>query len=71
MEEVKALRMAGGDENFKKAMAMMKEIVGDPIAPKGVTKGWGYSNIAIRKEYIYLLEEQKQFGAAIARPRSR
>ena len=66
VEEVKALRMAGGDENFKKATAMMREIVGDPIAAKGPPKGWGYSNIAIRKEYIYLLEEQKQFGAAIA-----
>ncbi|WP_020475293.1 hypothetical protein [Zavarzinella formosa] len=61
-EQVRALRQAGGENNLKTASGMMKDIVGDPGAAKGPVKGWGYSNVNIRKEYIYLLEDQKIYG---------
>lgn len=61
----RSLRLAAGEENFKKATALMREIVGDPIAAKAPPRGWGYSNIAMRKEYIYLLEDQKLWNSAI------
>jgi outer membrane protein assembly factor BamD (BamD/ComL family) len=60
--QARALRQAGGKENFDKAMALMQKIVGDPLK-KGV-RGWGASNIAIRKEYCLLFEEQLNFNAA-------
>jgi hypothetical protein len=61
----RALRQAGGTENFKKATELMHEIVGDPLK-KGAKLGWGYRNLAIRKEYCRLLEDQKLFGPAVA-----
>lgn len=63
--QARVLRQAGRPENFKKATALMHEIVGDPLK-KGAKLGWGYRNLAIRKEYCRLLEDQKQFGAAVA-----
>jgi hypothetical protein len=58
------LRQAGGKENFDKATALMQAIVGDPL--KKGKRGWGYSNIKIRKEYIMLLEDQKFYGPAVS-----
>jgi hypothetical protein len=63
--QARVLRQAGGPENFKKATALMQEIVGDPLK-KGAKLGWGYKNLAIRKEYCRLLEDQKLFGPAVA-----
>lgn len=59
--KARALRQAG---KFAEATALMKKIVGDPIK-KGEPHGWGYGNIAIRKEYCMLLEEQNFFGPAV------
>jgi len=62
--QARALRQAGGKANFDKATAIMQEIVGDPLK-KGGALGWGYKNLAIRKEYIALLEDQKLFRPAL------
>ncbi len=64
-EQVRALRQAGGESNLKTAMGLMRDMIGDPIAAKAPPKGWGYNNVIMRKEYIFLLEDQKQFNAAI------
>jgi hypothetical protein len=61
--QAQALRQAGGKPNFDKAMALMQEVVGDPVK-KGAKLGWGYRNLTIRKEYCRLLEDQGLFGAA-------
>ncbi len=42
----------------------MQKIVGDPL--KKGTRGWGYSNLSIRKEYCLLLEDQMFFGPAVS-----
>src|SRR5262249_37706708 len=56
----RSYRQAG---QFDQAKALMKEIVGDPLDQKGA-RGWGYRNMAIRKEYCLLWEDQKNFRAA-------
>jgi hypothetical protein len=61
--QAQSLRQAGGKPNLDKAMTLMKEIVGDPL--KKGKRGWGYSNIDIRKEYCRLLEEQRMFNSAV------
>jgi hypothetical protein len=61
--QAQSLRQTGGKPNFDKAAALMQEIVGDPIK-KGAKLGWGYRNLAIRKEYCRLLEDHGLFGAA-------
>jgi outer membrane protein assembly factor BamD (BamD/ComL family) len=58
--QARALRQSG---KFPEASALMQKIVGDPL--KKGTRGWGYSNIEIRKEYNMLLEDQKLFGPAV------
>lgn len=63
--QARTLRQAGGKENFAKATALMQKIVGDPVAKKGPPQGWGYRNLAIRKEYVALLEDQQQFAPAM------
>lgn len=60
--EANALRHAGGKENFEKANAIMHKIVGDPL--KKGQRGWGNSNLTVRKEYCMLLEDQLNFAAA-------
>jgi hypothetical protein len=64
--QARAYRLAG---KFPEATALMKKIVGDPApAKKGEPsppRGWGYGNIAIRKEYCMLLEDQNLFGPAV------
>jgi hypothetical protein len=52
----------GGKPEYDKAMALMTKIVGDPL--KKGTRGWGYGNPDVRKEYIALLEDQLMFGPA-------
>lgn len=52
----------GGKPEYDKAMALMTKIVGDPL--KKGTRGWGYGNPDVRKEYIALLEDQMMFGPA-------
>jgi len=70
--QARAYRQAGvqggGKPDFDKAAALMKKVVGDPIAPKSkpVPQGWGYRNIDIRKEYCALLEDQNFFGPAVS-----
>jgi hypothetical protein len=64
--QARAYRQAGDKEGFEKATALMKEIVGNPIDPNPkAAKGWGYGNMAIRKEYNALLEDQKFFRPAL------
>jgi hypothetical protein len=60
--QARAYRQAGTKADFEKATALMQKIVGDPL--KKTPRGWGYSNIEIRKEYCMLLEDQKLFNAA-------
>jgi hypothetical protein len=62
LNQAHALRQAGGKENFEKANALMQKIVGDPL--KKGQRGWGASNIAIRKEYCMLFEDQLNFNVA-------
>jgi prefoldin subunit 5 len=63
--QARAYRQGG---KFAEATALMKKIVGEPVpAKKGgdpVPRGWGFNNIAIRKEYCMLLEDQNKFGLA-------
>ena len=56
----RAYRQAG---QFPKATELMKKIVGEPLK-KGAPRGWGARNVAIRKEYCLLFEDQNQFAAA-------
>ena len=67
LAQAKTYRLAGahggGKADFDKATALMQKIVGDPL--KKGTRGWGYSNIEIRKEYITLLEDQLFFSPAM------
>ncbi|HVK10724.1 MAG TPA: hypothetical protein VM597_18295 [Gemmataceae bacterium] len=64
--QARAYRQAGDKEGFEKATALMKEIVGNPIDPNPkAARGWGYGNMAIRKEYNALLEDQKFFRPAL------
>jgi hypothetical protein len=56
----RAHRQAG---EFPKAAELMKKIVGEPTK-KDVPHGWGWGNLAIRKEYCMLFEDQNQFGLA-------
>jgi outer membrane protein assembly factor BamD (BamD/ComL family) len=58
--QARAFRQAG---QFPQATALMQKIVGDPIK-KGAPQGWGYKNLAMRKEYCMLLEDQLFFGPA-------
>jgi hypothetical protein len=58
-----ALRQAGGKENFEKANSIMQKIVGEPLK-KGGQRGWGASNVAVRKEYCMLFEDQLNFNVA-------
>lgn len=65
--QARAYRQAG---KFPEATALMKKIVGDPIAAKKKgeappPRGWGYGSLPIRKEYCLLLEDQNFFGPAV------
>lgn len=63
LNQAHALRQAGGKENFEKANALMLKIVGEPLK-KGGQRGWGASNVAVRKEYCMLFEDQLNFNVA-------
>ncbi|HEX3147162.1 MAG TPA: hypothetical protein VHR66_03715 [Gemmataceae bacterium] len=58
--QARAYRQAG---QFPQATALMLKIVGEP-GKKGAPQGWGYKNLAMRKEHCMLLEDQLLFSAA-------
>jgi tetratricopeptide (TPR) repeat protein len=59
--QARAYRQAG---QFDQAKALMLEIVGEPLNPKGA-RGWGYGIMEARKEYCLLWEDQKIFSTAV------
>jgi TolA-binding protein len=53
---VRELRLA---QKFKEAQAALDEILGTPAQPR-----WGQRSYEVRKERVFLLEDQGKFGAA-------